>query len=152
MSFWKLNTSAVILSLVIFGSSWQVRALSYQVPPIADELASPFTEMEAGGIGCVVASLALGGGMLYMLGGFGPVISAITSPMPPVRVLEGSAAAAFVFSSACYIGVTLSPITMLTYTAIVDSFSKPIPPSAPLFNRSELGEPAKTSDQGNAQP
>jgi hypothetical protein len=103
-----------------------------------DELASPFTESEVSGIGCLVVSVAVGGAMTYLFGGVRSVVATLSAPMAPARILEGSAAAAFVFSSACYIGVALAPLAMLTYTSIVDSFVyEPLPAAAPV---SILGE------------
>lgn len=125
-------------------------ALSYQVPLVeADELAMPFTESESGGIGCVIASLAVGSSMVYLMGGWGPIMAALTAPLHPIRVLEGGAAVAFVFSSACYIGVALAPLTMVTYTAVTDSLtnSLPAPPKA-LFSPNGLGGSVGGSVQG----
>lgn len=128
----QLRALPTFLCLLTLCVSQPVAALSYQVPPILDELASPFTEAEAGGIGCLVASATIGGIMTYMFGGIRPVMAALSTPMAPTRVLEGSAAAAFVFSSACYIGVALAPLAMVTYTSIVDQFAANTRPS-PLF-------------------
>jgi hypothetical protein len=114
-------------------------AVNYQPPPILDELSSPFTESEAGGIGCLATSLAVGGALTYLLGGVGAVTSLLATPMPPARVLEGGAAAAFIFSSTCYIGVALAPLAMMTYVAIADRFA---PASTPEIRSSTTTIPA----------
>ncbi|KOR30141.1 hypothetical protein TI03_00250 [Achromatium sp. WMS1] len=123
------NLRAITIALLVC-ISCPVQALSYQPPPIPDELASPFTESEAGGIGCLVVSLAVGSGMVYLLGGVEPIMATLATKLPAGQIIEGSAAIAFVFSSACYIGAVLAPITMATYTAVIDSM---VP--APKFNR-----------------
>jgi hypothetical protein len=144
MIFTDLRTIALVL-LWLLCVPLQVQALSYQPPPIQDELASPFTESEAGGLGCIVASLAVGGGMVYLLGGFQPIVATLAAHMPAGRILEGSAAVAFVFSSSCYIGAVLAPITMATYTAIADGMAPVVMPKRPLF------VPSATSGRGTTE-
>jgi len=129
-------------------------ALDYRLPLVMDELASPFTESEVGGIGCLVASIAVGGAITYLLGGVRSVVTTLATPMPPTRVLEGSAAAAFVFSSACYIGVALAPLAMLTYTSIVDNFAYG-PAPAPVIvpsNTVTTPVPSTPAAEGAANP
>jgi hypothetical protein len=130
--------TALLVLVLVLGVPLPAQALSYQAPPVMDELASPFTESEVGGIGCIVASAIVGGGILYLMGGFLPIMESMAPPIHPLRVLEGSAAAAFVFSSACYIGVALAPLTMTTYTAITDSFV-PAEPARSFFAPNNMG-------------
>jgi hypothetical protein len=108
------------LSLVV---SLEAGADAASLPPVLDELAAPFSESQAGGIGCLVGVVAAGGAMTYMLGGVGPALASLSAPLPAARVLEGGAAAAFVFSSACYVGVALAPLAMLAYTSVIDSLA-----------------------------
>lgn len=119
----------VPICLLLFCVIPPVTAVSEQMPPMV-EFTMPFTESEAGGIGCIVASTAVGSVVTYLMGGIGPIIAFLAGPMHPIQVLEVSAAAAFVFSSSCYMGVVLAPLGMLTYTSLVDSFASSPEPSS----------------------
>ncbi len=130
-----------------------------RLPPVVDQLATPFTESEATGLGCLVASVAAGGAMTYLMGGMGVAMAALSGPLPPVRVVEGSAALAFVFSSACYVGVALSPLVVATYTSVTDwialnQVSSPV--TGPLLGAGEsldrAGAPEATTQADESQP
>ncbi len=94
-----------------------------RMPPVFDQLASPFTESEVGGIGCAVASLGAGAGMVGLMGGPAVLRAGMGGTFSPRSVLEGSAAVAFVFSSACYVGQALAPVVLLGWMTLFDSFS-----------------------------
>jgi len=113
------------------------QGLDYISDPLLEEIAEPISDAELGGIGCLVASTAISGSMLYLMGGVSTALSSITPPIHPSIVLEGSAAIAFVLSSACYIGVALAPIAVSTYNSISDKFVQELPPR-PLFAPGEL--------------
>jgi hypothetical protein len=91
-----------------------------------------------GGIGCLVATTTTGGVLTYLMGGIGRVVASLQGPLPAPRVLEGAAAAAFVFSSVCYIGAALAPVAMMAYTSVADR----IPDNFSLFGAA--GTPAGT--------
>jgi len=100
-------------------------AQTSRMPPVFDQLASPFTDSEVGGIGCLVASTAVGAGMLTLVGGISGLRLAVQGMITPRTVLEGSAAGAFVFSSACYVGQAVAPVVLLGYTTLLDSLTTP---------------------------
>lgn len=139
MMYRKKQVLALSLLFFFIANPIAVLAANYSSPLALDELALPFTESEASGIGCIIGSLAVGSGMVYLMGGWGPVMVGLTPPLHPLRVLEGTAAISFVFSSACYLGVATAPIVMSTYTAIVDGLHAPSSPPKPLFFPNELG-------------
>ena len=118
--FPSLIAGALALSLAL-----PAEAQTSRVPPVFDQLASPFTDSEIGGIGCMVASTAVGVGMLGLVGGFSGLRVAVQGMITPRTVLEASAAGAFVFSSTCYIGQAVAPVIMFGYTALLDSLSAP---------------------------
>ena len=89
-------------------------------PPVFDQLASPFTESELGGIGCLISSAATTGVLVWLVGGPVAAAAAIGSVASPTLALQGAAAGAFVYSSACYLGQALSPLGLLTYNSIMD--------------------------------
>jgi len=111
--------------------------VEYVVDPLLEEPPNTFSDAELGGIGCLVASTAISGGMLYLMGGIGTALTSMTPPIHPAIVLEGSAAVAFVLSSACYIGVALAPVVVSTYGSISNSFTQELP-LRPLFAPGEL--------------
>jgi hypothetical protein len=93
-------------------------------PPVFDQLASPFTETEIGGFGCLTATAVSGIGIVALLGGPGALLSAVRGlTLQPRTVLEASAAIAFVFSSACYVGQALAPVVSLGITEMSDSLA-----------------------------
>ena len=96
-----------------------------RLPPVFDQLASPFTESEVGGIGCAVASVGAGAGMLGLMGGPAALRAGLQGVLTPRTVLEASAALAFVFSSACYVGQAMAPVVMLGWTNLIDGFTAP---------------------------
>ena len=51
--------------------------------------------------------------------------AALQGPIPPVRVLEGGAALAFLVSSACYVGQALAPVAMLGWTSVTEMLTAP---------------------------
>ncbi len=91
-----------------------------QPPPVIDQLTSPFTDSELGGVGCLTASTLTAGTLVYLLGGFRRIAMGMQGVIPTARVMEGTAAAAFIFSSACYVGAALAPVAMMLYTSIAD--------------------------------
>ncbi|CAK0777916.1 conserved hypothetical protein [Gammaproteobacteria bacterium] len=107
-------------SLVLVGAILVTPVQAQQPLPIIDQLTSPFTDSEIGGLGCLTASVATGGFLAYLMGGIGQLTSGFQGPLPAPRVLEGAAAASFIFSSVCYIGAALAPVAVMTYTSIVD--------------------------------
>ncbi len=109
-----------------------VAAQAPRMPPAFDTLASPFTESEIGGIGCAVASAGVGAGMIGMMGGPAALRLGLQAAMTPRTVLEASAAVAFVFSSACYVGVAMAPVVALGLTSIFDSLTARHPSPAPF--------------------
>ena len=96
-----------------------------RMPPVFDQLASPFTESEVGGIGCAVASLGAGAGMIGLMGGPAALRVGMQGVLSPRAVLEASAAVAFVFSSACYVGQAMAPVVLLGWMNLFDSFTAP---------------------------
>ncbi|CAK0760185.1 exported hypothetical protein [Gammaproteobacteria bacterium] len=98
--------------------------------PILDELASPLSESELSGMGCLVGTAAIGGTLVYLLGGFGAIAGHLSGPLPASRVLEGAAAGAFIFSSACYVGAAMAPVVAMAY----DTLTTP-----PMDDRPESG-------------
>ncbi len=89
-------------------------------PPVIDQLSSPFTDSELGGLGCLTATTVTAGTLVYLMGGFRRALLGMHGPLPPARVMEGTAAAAFIFSSACYVGAALAPVAMMAYTSVTD--------------------------------
>jgi len=152
MMSYNLHANTAIIAIIVLAMAlWllvipiPVQALSYQPPPIHDELTSPFTETEANGIGCLAVSLGVGSGMVYLLGGVQPIMATLATRLPMWQVIEGSAAIAFVFSSACYIGAVLAPISMATYTAIIDSIA-----TKPKFNKPLFIQPKALKSNANS--
>ncbi|CAK0768244.1 membrane hypothetical protein [Gammaproteobacteria bacterium] len=116
-----------IVALMLAGP---VTVQAQQPLPIIDQLTSPFTDSELGGIGCLTATTATGGMLVYLLGGFGRIAASMQGPLPSTRVMEGTAAAAFIFSSACYVGAALAPVAMMAYTSITDNLPNDFLPSS----------------------
>jgi hypothetical protein len=101
-----------------------------RVPPAFDPFASPLTETELTGFGCVAASALTAGALAWALGGAGAVVGALRVPMSQLRVMEAAAATAFIFSSACYVGQATAPLAFLLYTSVADRVA-PLPPVEP---------------------
>lgn len=128
--------SATMAQPCIANTAQTTPTLEYVTDPLLEEVPNSVSDAELGGIGCLVASTAISGSMLYLMGGV-TALASITPPIHPSLVLEGSAAIAFVLSSACYIGVALAPIAVSAYNSISDKFAQE-PPPRPLFAPGEL--------------
>ena len=133
---------SLLAGVVALAVAAPAAAQAPRVPPIFDQLASPFTETEIGGFGCLVASTAVGAGMLALMGGPGALKTALQGVVSPRTVLEASAASAFVFSSACYVGQAAAPVVMLGFTTLLDRFTAPTRP--PVSVPSGTGSGAMT--------
>jgi len=96
-------------------SAWAEAA---RLPPAIEALTAPLSDTELAGAGCLVASSAAAAGVVVLAGGLGPIGSALQGPLSATRVLEGGAALAFLFSSACYIGQALAPVAALSWSSI----------------------------------
>ncbi len=145
--------SFILAATLTVGTAGPVLAQAPRMPPVFDTLASPFTESEIGGIGCAVASAGVGAGMIGMMGGPAALRAGLQVAITPRTVLEASAAVAFVFSSACYVGQAMAPVVAMGLTALLDSLTAhhptPTPFPAPINgNLSWLSGPA--GQQGNA--
>ncbi|MEI6558916.1 MAG: hypothetical protein WCO00_10965 [Rhodospirillaceae bacterium] len=120
------SVTAVALATALFAlSAAPASAQAPRMPPVFDQLASPFTEGEIGGIGCALASVGVGAGMVGLMGGPAALGLSLQGALSPRLVLEASAAVAFVFSSACYIGQAMAPVVLLGWTSLLDSVSAP---------------------------
>ncbi|MEI6984626.1 MAG: hypothetical protein WCK65_00715 [Rhodospirillaceae bacterium] len=109
-----------LLALLTLLVAAPAAAQAPRVPPVFDQLASPFTDGETGGIGCLAVSAVTAAVMVALVGGPSVLRSAVTSLITPRDVLEASAATAFVFSSACYVGQATAPVAMLGYFNLLD--------------------------------
>ena len=124
--------SAIVIAALLAATpdtSTPAQAQAPRTPPVLDQLASPFTDSEVGGFGCLASTLATGASMTALMGGPSELAAALSGILTPRLVLEASAAGAFVFSSACYIGQVLAPVVMLGYTTLFDSLTLPPLPS-----------------------
>ncbi|MBI1208237.1 MAG: hypothetical protein GC191_13245 [Azospirillum sp.] len=119
--------TAAVLVLLCGVIATPATAQTRKAPPVFDQFASPFTESELGGIGCLVASAAATGLTVWLMGGLGNIATAMEGVPSPSWVLQGAAAGAFVYSSACYIGQALSPLALLTYYTIADGVAGQTP-------------------------
>ena len=85
-------------------------------------LISLFTESETGGLGCLSLSVISGAALWRAMGGRAGIALAVNGGVTaPARVLEAAAAAAFVFSSTCYIGQALAPLTATVAASISEA-------------------------------
>ena len=127
------NRSLVSAALMTLLMAWPAAAQAPRSPPVFDDLASPFTEGEIGGIGCGVATLAAGAGIVVAMGGPTGIGTALQSVITPRAVLEAAAASAFVASSACYVGQAMAPLVMLGWLSLLDRLIGPVvpPPTNP---------------------
>ncbi len=116
----------IALALCFF--PWTAQAQSSRLPPVIDALTSPLSDGELAGIGCLVGTVVAGSAVVALAGGAGQVAAALQGPLPPVRVLEGGAALAFLVSSACYVGQALAPAVMLGWSTVADMLT----PAAPV--------------------
>lgn len=138
---WRIKALFILVVAALFVTLAQAeqvtQAFAYPSDPLLIETPTLVSDAEAGSIGCVLASVTVGISMLYLMGGIAPALAFMSQPLPPGVVLEGSAALAFVFSSACYIGVAIAPITVSAYYNKVPS-QLTRPASRPLFAPGEL--------------
>lgn len=111
---------AGLLALAIGAIPSTLSAQSSRLPPVIDAMTAPYTENELGGIGCLAGTVVAGGVVMAVAGG-GAIMAALQGPIPPIRVVEGGAALAFLLSSACYVGQALTPVTMLGWSSIMDA-------------------------------
>jgi hypothetical protein len=125
MASTRLAVPALLIALL---SAWPVAAQTPRSPQVFDQFASPFTDSEIGGIGCAVATVAAGAGIVAAMGGPVAVGVALHGILTPRAVLEASAASAFVASSACYVGQAMAPVVLLGWLSLLDSLSGPVPP------------------------
>ena len=93
--------------------------------PQHDSLGSLFTESEIGGLGCLGVSAVTGVALWRAMGGGEGVALAVNGIVSPARVLESAAAAAFVFSSTCYIGQALAPLTTTLVASLAEALFGP---------------------------
>lgn len=139
----KIGTRLSLVSLLIFtmtapsAIAQTAPTMNYPPDPLLEEAPSTITDAELGSIGCLVASATVSGSMLYLMGGLGNAFGSLTPPLHPAIVLEGSAAVAFVLSSACYIGVAMAPLAVSTYNSLSERFTQTLPPR-PLYAPGEL--------------
>ena len=119
---------AVALALLVLPVPVQAQTqATHRLPPVVEALTAPFSDNELAGIGCLVGTTVAGGAVMALAGGPGAVAAALQGPLPPVRVLEGGAALAFLVSSACYVGQALTPVVMLGWDVMTDMLSSPAP-------------------------
>jgi hypothetical protein len=93
--------------MLIMALSVPMVAQAQQSLPFIDQITSPLTDTELSATGCLTASVATGGVLLYLMGGIGRIAASMQGVMPPLRVMEGAAAVSFIFSSVCYVGSAL---------------------------------------------
>jgi hypothetical protein len=122
MTFARLVVSALpAAALALLLGFGPAAAQAPRSPPAFDPLGSAFTETEIGGLGCLTATVGSGLAMVGLVGGPGAMRAAMVGvTMSPRTVLEVSAALAFVFSSACYVGQALAPVISLGATEVGD--------------------------------
>ena len=150
-------TALVLAAALTAVSAGPAAAQAPRMPPVFDQLSSPFTESEMGGIGCAVASLGAGAGMIGLMGGPAALRAGLQGVLSPRTVLEASAAVAFVFSSACYVGQAMAPVVMLGWANLIDGLtpprSAPTPfPAPPNGNLSWLPGAGQQQGSGPAAP
>lgn len=128
---------AVALSLAGFQAA---QAQTMRQRPLFDPLTSELTESEIGSVGCAVATGLSGVAVMGLMGGPGAV-RAMMALATPQHVLEISAAAAFLFSSACYVGQATAPMVTYLTTRAFDSYEGQ--PGSPLVK-----SPSNHADSG----
>ncbi len=114
----------LLLALLCLPLPAQAQA-SHRLPPVVEALTAPLSENEQAGIGCLVATVVTSGAVVALAGGPGVVAAALQGPIPPVRILEGGAALAFLVSSACYVGQALTPVVLLGWETVTDLLTSP---------------------------
>lgn len=110
----------VLVALAVLTLAAPAQAQSSRLPPVIEAMTAPLSDGELAGIGCLVGTVVASSAAVALAGGPGSVALALQGPMPPVRVLEGGAALAFLVSSACYVGQALAPAVMLGWTTVTD--------------------------------
>lgn len=128
------NLAAAILLLLAAPCLPAQAQPSTRLPPVIDALTAPFSDSELAGLGCLVATTVAGGAVVALAGGPGAVAASLQGPFPPVRVLEGGAALAFLVSSACYVGQALAPTVALGWQSLMDLLT-PHPTAPPLAEK-----------------
>ena len=115
----------MLLILSVLSVPLTAQAQSNRLPPVIESLTAPFSDGELAAIGCLAGTVVASGAVVVLAGGPAAVAAALQGPVPPVRVLEGGAALAFLVSSACYVGQALAPLAMLGWTSVADRLSSP---------------------------
>ncbi len=118
---------ATLVALSMLSVPLTAQAQTSRLPPVIDALTAPLSDGELAGLGCLVGTVVASGAVVALAGGPGVVVTALQGPLPPVRVLEGGAALAFLVSSACYVGQALAPTVMLGWTTVTDMLTLPTP-------------------------
>ena len=113
------------MALSILANPLTAQAQSTRLPPVIESLTEPFSDGELAGIGCLAGTVVASGAVIALGGGPGAMAAALQGPIPPVRVLEGGAALAFLVSSACYVGQALAPVAMLGWTSVTEMLTAP---------------------------
>lgn len=121
----RRRSHVALLALSMLAVPLAAQAQTSRLPPVIDALTAPLSDGELAGIGCLVGTVVAGGAVVALAGGPGPVALALQGPLPPVRVLEGGAAMAFLVSSACYVGQALAPTVVLGWTTLTDLLARP---------------------------
>ena len=104
------------------------QAQSSRLPPVMEALTAPLSDGELAGLGCLASVTASSAAVVALSGGLGAITAALSGPLPPVDVLQGGAALAFLVSSACYVGQALAPAAMMGWESLTDWFAPPTPP------------------------
>ena len=123
------RAGAALAVVCLVAAPLTAQAQTSRLPPIIDQLTSPLSDGELGGLGCL-AGIAASGGALVALAGAGPVAAVLEGPIPPVVVLQGGAALAFMVSSACYVGQAVAPVAALGWNTITDMLTPVARPGA----------------------
>jgi hypothetical protein len=114
----------ILSALVALAVTLPAQAQTSRLPPVIDAMTAPLSDGELAGVGCLVGTAVAGGAVVALAGGPGTVALALQGPLPPVRVLEGGAALAFLVSSACYVGQALAPVAMLGWSSAADMLAR----------------------------
>ena len=123
----RRGTLAGLLAVAIGASPSTLSAQTSRLPPVIDAMTAPYSESELGAMGCLAGTVVAGGVVVAVAGG-SAIMSSLQGPLPPIRVLEGGAALAFLLSSACYVGQAVTPAAMVGWSSIMDLFAPASPP------------------------
>jgi hypothetical protein len=119
----RSGAAALLAAAALLSAPLPVLAQSTRLPPMIDEMTARFSENEIGGMGCL-AGMALGSATLVVLiGGPGATFVALQGPLLAAEVLHGSAALAFVLSSACFVGQATTPLVLLGWSTLAELVS-----------------------------